>query len=160
MSPLGRRGGAALAARERGHECGSLGAHGAAVALLAPFPGGARVPRADSFLVPTARTRFLVPVAVLAATALLLCPLRAAEDEPKQPAVASGAVSPVEPADAVGTFQLHPGFRLELVAAEPLVRDPISIEFDEDGAAYVLELPTYNQHSKPGAEFRVAFPPR
>ncbi len=40
-------------------------------------------------------------------------------------------------------FQLHPDFRLELVAAEPLVFDPVDMEFDENGRAYVLEMPGY-----------------
>ncbi|NJL73366.1 MAG: hypothetical protein HC888_18455 [Candidatus Competibacteraceae bacterium] len=32
---------------------------------------------------------------------------------------------PVEPADALATFTVQPPFRMELVAAEPLVRDPL-----------------------------------
>jgi putative membrane-bound dehydrogenase-like protein len=82
--------------------------------------------------------------------ALVTAGLRAA-DVPVDEASAD-APGPVEPADAEATFQLQPGFRIELVAAEPLVRDPISIEFDEDGAAYVIELPPYNQRFKPGSD--------
>ncbi len=40
-------------------------------------------------------------------------------------------------------FQLHPEFRMERVAAEPLVYDPVDLEFDEHGRAYVLEMPGY-----------------
>jgi len=40
-------------------------------------------------------------------------------------------------------FQLHPDFRMERVAAEPLVYDPVDLEFDEYGRAYVLEMPGY-----------------
>src|SRR5881628_1768031 len=40
---------------------------------------------------------------------------------------------PVAARDALNTFQLRKGFRLELVAAEPLVTDPIALAFDEDG---------------------------
>jgi len=44
-----------------------------------------------------------------------------------------------------GTFQLAPGFRVELVASEPLIRDPIAAAFDEDGRLFVIEYPEYNQ---------------
>ncbi|MCB0654667.1 MAG: hypothetical protein KDC57_00960, partial [Saprospiraceae bacterium] len=44
---------------------------------------------------------------------------------------------------ADATFQLHPEFELKLVAAEPLVFDPVDFEFDEHGHAYVLEMPGY-----------------
>src|SRR5215207_7542296 len=38
---------------------------------------------------------------------------------------------PVAVGDALNTFQIRNGFRLELVAAEPLVTDPIAFAFDE-----------------------------
>ena len=40
-------------------------------------------------------------------------------------------------------FQIHPDFKIELVASEPLVMDPVDMEFDHHGAAYVLEMPGY-----------------
>ncbi|MEO1216690.1 MAG: PVC-type heme-binding CxxCH protein [Bacteroidota bacterium] len=40
-------------------------------------------------------------------------------------------------------FEIHPDFRLEAVATEPLVFDPVDMEFDERGEAYVLEMPGY-----------------
>jgi putative membrane-bound dehydrogenase-like protein len=56
----------------------------------------------------------------------------------------------IEPSAAENTIAVPAGFRVELVAAEPLVRDPIALEFDEHGYAYVIELPPYNEHAKPG----------
>ncbi len=47
---------------------------------------------------------------------------------------------PLSPEDALKTFHMPPGYRLELVAAEPLVRDPILSEFDADGRLWVLEM--------------------
>ncbi len=47
--------------------------------------------------------------------------------------------SPVPAKDAVKTFALEPGFKLELVAAEPLVADPVAMEIDENGNMYVVE---------------------
>lgn len=37
---------------------------------------------------------------------------------------------------------LH-GFQMQLIAAEPLVADPVSITYDEDGRAYVCEMSDY-----------------
>jgi len=49
----------------------------------------------------------------------------------------------VAASDALDTFQLRKGFRLELVAAEPLVTDPIALAFDVDGRLFVLEMNDY-----------------
>ena len=54
-------------------------------------------------------------------------------------------VAPVSPANAVGTFQIEPGFRIELAAAEPLVRDPVAMSFDERGRLYVVEMCDYSE---------------
>lgn len=55
-------------------------------------------------------------------------------EEPDEPPVRS-------PADALKSFAMPPGYAVELVAAEPLVQDPILIEFDGDGRLWVMELP-------------------
>ncbi len=57
---------------------------------------------------------------------------------------------PTEPSEAERTIAVQGSFRVELVAAEPLVRDPMAMEIDENGVAYVLEIPAYNEHGKPG----------
>src|SRR5437764_9930701 len=54
-------------------------------------------------------------------------------------------VPPVEPAQALGTFQVKPGFHLDLVAAEPLVVDPIAMCFDENGRLFVVEMRDYSE---------------
>ena len=54
-------------------------------------------------------------------------------------------IKPVEPADALATFKVAPGFRLELVAHEPLVVDPIAMSFDEDGRLFVVEMRDYSE---------------
>ncbi len=43
----------------------------------------------------------------------------------------------------LNTFQIHPDFTIELAADEPLVFDPVEMEFDETGKAYVIEMPSY-----------------
>ncbi|HEX8038633.1 MAG TPA: PVC-type heme-binding CxxCH protein [Chryseosolibacter sp.] len=40
-------------------------------------------------------------------------------------------------------FQIEPGFDLALVASEPLIKDPVDLEFNEKGEALVLEMPGY-----------------
>ena len=40
-------------------------------------------------------------------------------------------------------FELEKGFHLNLVASEPLIKDPVDLEFDEHGNALVLEMPGY-----------------
>src|SRR6476619_5888577 len=57
---------------------------------------------------------------------------------------------PVASSNALGTFQLRKGFRLELVAAEPLVIDPIAFAFDEDGRLFVVEMNDYNRKGHRG----------
>src|SRR5262245_35810445 len=56
-------------------------------------------------------------------------------------------IPPKSPAEALKTFRLHPGFRLEQAAAEPLLASPVAIDFDEDGRLYVAEFPEFNQAS-------------
>jgi putative membrane-bound dehydrogenase-like protein len=52
-------------------------------------------------------------------------------------------LKPTEPADAAATFRLAPGVRVELVAAEPLVVDPVDLAFDELGRLWVVEMIDY-----------------
>src|SRR5437867_5003548 len=54
-------------------------------------------------------------------------------------------VPPTEPGQALSTFQIKKGFHLDLVAAEPLVVDPIAMSFDEDGRLYVVEMRDYSE---------------
>jgi hypothetical protein len=60
-----------------------------------------------------------------------------AKDLPRYPAV--------EPANAVGTWKVKPGFKVELVTHEPFVRDPIAISFDENGRMFVCEMIDYSE---------------
>lgn len=45
----------------------------------------------------------------------------------------------LSPEASLAGFALEPGYRIDLVAAEPLVQDPVAIAFDEQGALYVAE---------------------
>jgi putative membrane-bound dehydrogenase-like protein len=50
---------------------------------------------------------------------------------------------PYSPADALKTFKIEPGFRIESFASEPDIRSPVAMEFDENGRLYVVEAPGY-----------------
>ncbi len=60
-----------------------------------------------------------------------------AKDLPRYPAVA--------PRDAVATWQVKQGFKVELAAHEPQLRDPIAITFDENGRMFVCEMIDYSE---------------
>ena len=45
----------------------------------------------------------------------------------------------LSPAEALATFVVEPGYRIDLVAAEPLVQSPVAIAFDDRGRMYVAE---------------------
>ncbi|HZB25076.1 MAG TPA: PVC-type heme-binding CxxCH protein [Vicinamibacterales bacterium] len=69
-----------------------------------------------------------------------------AQQPPPSPAAAArgGTVSPPLPVDAaLRTFTLPAGYRVELVASEPLVLDPVAIDWDADGRMWVVEMPGY-----------------
>jgi putative membrane-bound dehydrogenase-like protein len=52
-------------------------------------------------------------------------------------------IPPTPPEKAEATFEVQHGFRMELIAAEPLVVDPVDLAYDEDGRAYVVEMRDY-----------------
>ena len=50
---------------------------------------------------------------------------------------------PYSASDALATFEIEPGFQIELFAHEPDITDPVAMEFDEYGRIYVVESPGY-----------------
>lgn len=51
----------------------------------------------------------------------------------------------LSPSEALKSFEVHPGFYIDQVAAEPLVSDPIAISFDERGRMFVVEMRDYSE---------------
>lgn len=47
------------------------------------------------------------------------------------------------PEEALSTLKVAPGFRVELVAADPLVHDPVAMTFGPDGRLWVAEMRGY-----------------
>jgi putative membrane-bound dehydrogenase-like protein len=91
-----------------------------------------------------ARTRTAIAAAVLGAAAALGA-ATADQRRPWPPAV--GPLPPespvLAPAEALQTFALPPGYRIELVASEPLIQDPILMEWDPAGRLWAIETPSY-----------------
>jgi mono/diheme cytochrome c family protein/glucose/arabinose dehydrogenase len=49
----------------------------------------------------------------------------------------------LSPDEALESFYLPPGYALELVAAEPMVVDPVAIDFDGNGRMWAVEMRSY-----------------
>ncbi|MAG57356.1 MAG: dehydrogenase [Planctomycetes bacterium] len=66
------------------------------------------------------------------------------EAQPDPPSEWKIPPAPVlSPKDAQAAFRIADGFRIELVAAEPLVEDPVCFTFDADGRLWVAEMRTF-----------------
>ena len=50
---------------------------------------------------------------------------------------------PTDPIAATKSFHVLDGFEMQLIAAEPLISDPVAITYDADGRAYVCEMNDY-----------------
>jgi putative membrane-bound dehydrogenase-like protein len=57
---------------------------------------------------------------------------------------------PLSPEESMKKLNVAPGFKVSLFASEPHVFDPVSLEFDEEGNAYVIEMPDYPYEVEPG----------
>src|SRR3954469_19825531 len=51
--------------------------------------------------------------------------------------------SPLSPDEALKSFKVYPGFTIALAAAEPLVQDPIALNWGPDGRLWVVEMGDY-----------------
>jgi len=88
------------------------------------------------------RPSFGLGVMLLAAVVscgLLSRTTRAEEIQP-----ATDRPKPKSPAESARCVKLPPGFRLDIVAAEPLIREPSAMAFDERGRLFVCEIHGYN----------------
>ena len=71
----------------------------------------------------------------------------------------TGGTWPLSPERSLAEFRTKPGLKIELVAAEPLVVDPVAIDFGPDGRLWVAEMHDYptgiDEQGKPGGRIRV-----
>lgn len=94
--------------------------------------------------------RFLISVSFLVALILATASLlaqngdRSGEAQPENWRQWDIPPAPVlSPEQALESFQVAPGFHVELVASEPQVVDPIAIAWDEKGRLWAVELRAY-----------------
>ncbi|MBL7697527.1 MAG: dehydrogenase [Chitinophagaceae bacterium] len=59
---------------------------------------------------------------------------------------------PLEPQQALNSFQLDDRFTIELFASEPFVNDPVAMTFDDQGNIFVVEMHDYPFAPEPGKE--------
>src|SRR5439155_21190488 len=79
--------------------------------------------------------------------------------ETQTPRVSKELIPPaptLPPDQALKSFKLQPGFRIELVSPEPLVHDPVQIAFDPNGRLRVLEMRGYMPNIEGKGEFEKA----
>src|SRR5262245_60821715 len=69
---------------------------------------------------------------------ILLATISLADSKPGTP-----SAGPLSPREELATFKVAKGFRVELVASEPDVIDPVAMAFDEDGRLFVAEMRGY-----------------
>ncbi len=65
------------------------------------------------------------------------------EQTPPPPHLKSPPAPALSAEEALKTFSVPPGFRVEIVAADPLVFDPVAMSFDADGRIWVVEMRAY-----------------
>ena len=58
--------------------------------------------------------------------------------------------APLSPEESLKKLNIVNGFSVQLFASEPHVFDPVALEFDEMGNAYVIEMPDYPYEVEPG----------
>jgi mono/diheme cytochrome c family protein/glucose/arabinose dehydrogenase len=74
-------------------------------------------------------------------------------DKKWPPPVTRVEESPVlSPKEALQSFSVPPGFRVEPVAAEPLVVDPVDIDIDSDGRLWAVEMRGWMKSILPSEE--------
>jgi hypothetical protein len=50
---------------------------------------------------------------------------------------------PFSPSEALKTFRIESGFKIEPFLAEPDIRGPVAMDWDENGRIYIVEDPGY-----------------
>jgi glucose/arabinose dehydrogenase len=62
-------------------------------------------------------------------------------------------VTPLSPQESIQKIQLPPGYRVELVASEPMVQEPVALAWDGNGRMYVAEMNTYMKDATGTGQF-------
>jgi mono/diheme cytochrome c family protein/glucose/arabinose dehydrogenase len=85
--------------------------------------------------------RVVILVFLLAASVSAQRGDRRGREQPPLPKSLKVPPAPVlSPKDGLRSLRVQPGFEVQLVAAEPLVEDPVCITFDENGRIWAVEM--------------------
>lgn len=84
------------------------------------------------------RVLFLTVCFILLSCCMISIPLEAQDPQPV-PSESERIQWPDEAGAALDLIEIPAGYQKRLVAAEPLVRDPVAFGIDEDGRAYICE---------------------
>src|SRR4051812_28557527 len=101
----------------------------------------------DKSSIPFSRAGLIVALALMLPAAVV-AQLGDRPNETQAPPNADLNIPPaplLTPAEALKTLVVPPGFRVELIAADPLIQDPVAIFFDPRGRMWVAELGSYNE---------------
>ena len=93
-------------------------------------------------------------VGLVAAGAIVVLVFRGPDPDKILAAIERPPSPELEPDEALEAFRVAEGFRVELVAAEPLVVDPVAIDWDDRGRLYVVEMRGYMRDIEGGDEGR------
>src|SRR5438445_534590 len=97
-------------------------------------------------MIPHMRTRSTFATGLIVASAVALL----AAEPPKSLKERLPRLTAREPAEALKTFKVLDGFRMDLVACEPQLASPVAAAYDEDGRLYVVEMRDYPTPLRPG----------
>ncbi|MDD7983980.1 c-type cytochrome [Lentisphaera marina] len=62
-------------------------------------------------------------------------------------------VKPLSPEEAIKTIQVPKGYKLQVVASEPMISEPVDCVWDANGDMYVIEMKTYMQDADATGQF-------
>jgi glucose/arabinose dehydrogenase len=89
------------------------------------------------------------PIRILLAVAAAAASLAGSQSSPVNrawpPAVqpVSNLSPPLTPDEALKTFHMPPGYRVELVASEPMIQEPVWLDWDPEGRLWAVEMPGF-----------------
>jgi len=62
-------------------------------------------------------------------------------------------VTPLSPEESMKRIQLPPGYKIQLVAAEPMVQEPVAAAWDGNGRMFVAEMNTFMKDANATGEY-------
>lgn len=101
-------------------------------------------------------SRWLIAGGMIAAISIFSCsdqPKNSLNDFTRTVRDTSPSFKPLSPEESMKLVQLPPGFRIELVASEPMVQEPVGMAWDGNGRLFVVEMNTYMKDAAATGEY-------